>query len=245
MPLPSSGAISFGDIDNIIGQSGQQISLDDPLCRSLSGDLTGTVRMSDFYGKPRSGSITQTIPGTYTLTVPAGVTSMSVEIVGGGGGGGAGGYSCGNGGTGSGGGSGGIIQQTVPVDQLSVVTYVVGAGGKHAYNIDCGHNNNNAGSSGSDYGGSGGSSSFGDLTATGGEGGHPDAYGGGADGGAGGSPGGVDGSASPGGQNNYAGEPGGQNGSGYGGGGRSGANGGIGFIEGALNGQNGVVIIRY
>lgn len=68
------------------------------------------------------GVLTQTVAGTYNFTVPAGVTSLSVECWGGGGGGGGGAY-------GGGGGGGEYAADTVTVTPGNSYTYVVGAGG--------------------------------------------------------------------------------------------------------------------
>jgi hypothetical protein len=72
-------------------------------------------------------TVTQTSPGTYTFTVPAGVTSLNVQCWGGGGGG--------NGsvppppGGGGGGGGGYAGNPSYAVSPGQVITYVVGAGG--------------------------------------------------------------------------------------------------------------------
>lgn len=90
------------------------------------------------------------VPGGHTYTVPSGVTSVSVLVVGGGGGGGAG--------AGGGGGAGGLIYQTgysvTPGASLSVT---VGAGGPGTANEAA-------------RGTSGGNSVFNDLVAIGGGG---------------------------------------------------------------------------
>lgn len=67
-------------------------------------------------------------PGTYTLTVPDGVTSIEVSGVGGGGGGGYGRDQK----QGAGGGGGGVSSQILTVTPGEVLTVVVGAGGRGA-----------------------------------------------------------------------------------------------------------------
>lgn len=90
--------------------------------------------------------------GTFTFTVPAGVTKIMVEVWGGGGGGGDGGS-----GGGGGGGAGGYGKDMFTVSPATTYTVIVGAGG-------AGGNFTN--------GGNGGTSSFGSLiSATGGTGG--------------------------------------------------------------------------
>jgi hypothetical protein len=66
-------------------------------------------------------------PGTYSWTVPSGVTSITVDVWGGGGGGGAGGRS-GSAGYGAGGGGGGYSQSTYSVTGGEVFNITVGAG---------------------------------------------------------------------------------------------------------------------
>lgn len=70
---------------------------------TFAGSLSaGTVDMSKLVGQTTN----YLTPGTYTLTVPTGMTSMQATLVGGGGGGGHGGISTWLGGGGGGGGSG-------------------------------------------------------------------------------------------------------------------------------------------
>lgn len=54
MSLPSSGKISLNDIRNELGTTGK-ISLNDKEVRDLAGKSSGTIKLSDFYGK--SGDI--------------------------------------------------------------------------------------------------------------------------------------------------------------------------------------------
>lgn len=65
-----------------------------------------------------------TTPGSYSFTVPAGVTSIQVRMSGGGGGGGGA-----TGGTGGTGGSGELIEETLTVTPGESLAIVVGAGG--------------------------------------------------------------------------------------------------------------------
>lgn len=118
------------------------------------------------------GQSTQTFntPGTYTFTVPSGVTSITVEAWGAGGGGGNGG-----GGGGNGGGGGGYAKSTFAVTPGSTYYYTVGLGGLA---------NNNGGNSilesanatllvasGGKSGGAGGNTNTGTITFNGGSGG--------------------------------------------------------------------------
>lgn len=99
-------------------------------------------------------------PGSYTFTVPAGVTQLMVEVLGGGGAGGAsanGGSASISGNAGGGGGAGGYSRKLCSVSPGALVAVTVGLGGAAVA---------------SGNGGNGGSSSFGSFcSATGGSGG--------------------------------------------------------------------------
>lgn len=118
-------------------------------------------------GKPPYNKIEWRMPGTYTFTVPAGVTTAKITLAGGGGGGG--GYATNvysANGSGGKGGNGNLLVDNVPV-LPSTYKIIVGAGG------DAGKNNV-SGSSYEYYGGagaSGGASTFGSYTSNGGGGG--------------------------------------------------------------------------
>lgn len=131
-------------------------------------------------GKPPYNKIEYRTPGTYTITIPAGVTAIQAEIAGAGGGG------AGNNWVndapmelGGNGGSGALITQKIAVTPLSTLTIIVGAGGA-------------GGSYWGRPGGAGGSSSIVNfITARGGGGGLKDnkngtSYGNGGAGGLGG-----------------------------------------------------------
>jgi hypothetical protein len=109
MPLPLSGAISIGVINTELGrESTATSSLDETALRSLANKPSGTISLSDFYGKALAsfvtasgGSITTdgdfrihtfTSTGTFTVTNPGnsvGSNTIEVLIVAGGGGGGS------------------------------------------------------------------------------------------------------------------------------------------------------------
>lgn len=94
MPIQASGPVSFPNIANVVYNSTTiQISLNDTDVRYLLGRLSGTISMSDAYGKPTAGNtgVTYNTAGSYTFYVPA-YQYLSVEVSGGGQGG--------NGGTG-------------------------------------------------------------------------------------------------------------------------------------------------
>ena len=125
--------------------------------RLEGADAAGEV--TAWYGNSSAATTSLPIPlkssftdvGDHTFTVPAGISSVGVLIVGGGGGGG--------GGTGGGGGAGGLIHiDTYAVTPESSIPVTVGAGGTGGSGI-------------SSLGTSGGASSFGSLVALGGGGG--------------------------------------------------------------------------
>jgi hypothetical protein len=126
---------------------------------------TFTITRSADGTVPPSQPVITTFNSSTSWTVPAGVTSVEVLVVGGGGAGG--------GGTGAGGGGGGVIQNSsYAVTSGSSITVTVGAGG-----VGVGNNR----------GGNGGNSAFGSLVAVGGGGGGSNITGfNGANGGSGG-----------------------------------------------------------
>lgn len=134
-----------------------------PLCetsdpRATAGrakEHTGDLYAIATSGTPAYKKVTYSTPGSFTFTVPAGVTKLRVEVAGGGGGGGgADGQSAGKGGNG---GSGAKTNTTFAVTAGASVAVVVGAGGSSAYK------KNN--------GGTGGTSKAGSVSARGGNGG--------------------------------------------------------------------------
>ena len=134
-----------------------------PLCetsapRATAGrakEHTGDLYAIATSGTPAYKKVTYSTPGSFTFTVPAGVTKLRVEVAGGGGGGGgADGKSAGKGGNG---GSGAKTNTTFAVTAGASVAVVVGAGGSSAYK------KNN--------GGTGGTSKAGSVSARGGNGG--------------------------------------------------------------------------
>lgn len=250
MSLQSSGPISFLNIRTQLGTSGP-LSLGSTAARGLSGDITGPVKMNDFYGKPVHGSQNFTTPGTYTFTVPYGISSLSVNVIGAGGGGGGGGYNCGDGGAGAGGGSGGHQSVNLTVVGGQTYTVTVGAGGLHGVNNQTCHGGLQCttGANGSSQtGGTGGTSSIsgsaGTVSSTGGGGGQGSTSYGCYSGGSGGYPSGVAGPTNCTDAGNQAGAPtgpGGSNGTGYGTGGHSGTNNGV----CASDGVAGAVLISW
>jgi len=119
-----------------------------------------------------SGSQEYTTPGTYSFTVPSGITSLfALFVAGGGGGGGGGAITNGLYGTGTfysaGGGGGGQGITRITVTPGQIVSVVVGAGGAHGTDAACGTGWSSFGTSGF----TGGNSSVGGAVATGGTGG--------------------------------------------------------------------------
>ena len=236
MALPSSGAISFNQVNVELGLAGTtSINLNQATVRTLFGVASGAISMSNGYGKSNGavatgGTIVDsggyrahifTSSGTFTVSSNSPGRAMDALLVGGGGGGG--------GLIGSGGGGGGIVYRagaTMSVTSYSVTVGYGGSGGQ---------------ASGSIAGYSGGNSLFNGDEAYGGGGGGTDSW---ISGGNGGCGGGGRSPSSPG-----AGWQGGGGGAGsvgppyYGGGGGgagavgSGPNGGIGLAY-ATSGTN-------
>ncbi|MDO8553144.1 MAG: hypothetical protein Q7S01_06525 [bacterium] len=123
-----------------------------------------------------------TAPGTYTFTVPAGVSTVTATIAGAGGGGG-GATMSGDYWTGGGGGSGGYVTQDISVTAGQQLTIVVGAGGcagRYYYfgtdrwaetGVDWTSATYHGCPAGQYSGGNGGASSVGSVSAAGGHGG--------------------------------------------------------------------------
>lgn len=105
--------------------------------------MTIILTMSLVFIKTGLGQIvTQSTPGNYTFTVPAGVTSITIQAWGAGGAGGSG--NSGNGPRGGGGG-GAFATRTISVTPLTTFNYTVGSGGVPSSNS--GNNPSTAGSS--------------------------------------------------------------------------------------------------
>lgn len=71
MALPSSGKISFADINKVLcygSPYNQQISLNDSAVRSLFGDTSGQISMADGYGKTTYTRIANATGGTITYS---------------------------------------------------------------------------------------------------------------------------------------------------------------------------------
>jgi hypothetical protein len=92
-------------------------------CQVANG--SGTVALADVTSVQVScqNELTYTTPGSYTWTVPSGVTNITVVAIGGGGGGGAGGA------PGGAGGSGAEVTSVLAVQPGDTVAIYVGAGG--------------------------------------------------------------------------------------------------------------------
>lgn len=124
-----------------------------------------------FFVAPNISSAgTQTFTSSGSFSVPAGVTSLTVDAIGGGGAGGGGT----NEGAGGGGGGGGRSTETFAVTSGQVLGVTVGSGGGHSGAPHC-----EPGADAYAIGGSGGLSSVGSVTAYGGVGGSGQMAGGG------------------------------------------------------------------
>lgn len=125
MTTPSSGAISFSQIGNIVkGSATAQISLGESGTRTLFGvAASGQISITSGYNKPAAGSASYSTPGSYTFFVPI-YEFLNVDVMGGSGGGGGGAdhnpgfYNCG-------GNAGGAAGES----RFASSTPVVGGGG--------------------------------------------------------------------------------------------------------------------
>lgn len=112
-----------------------------PLCstsdsRATAGRIkehTGTIFAIATSGTPAYQKVTYSTPGSYTFTVPAGVTKLRVEVAGGGGSSGGGDFYWDgddkNYFRGGKGGNGAKINTSISVTPFSKITIIVGAGG--------------------------------------------------------------------------------------------------------------------
>ena len=89
MTLPSSGAITLGNVASVIkGSSNANIRMGDTETRLLLGNTTGVASLGSARGKPIAGNTSYTSPGTYTFLVPP-YETLTANVNGAGGGGGA------------------------------------------------------------------------------------------------------------------------------------------------------------
>lgn len=105
---------------------------------STSNPFTDSVKLDKSYSAVTYSTTTSwTTPGTYTWTVPAGVTKIQAEVAGAGGGGGGGVNVLGVGTifmSGGNGGRGELISTVLEVIPLSTINIVVGKGGNEGSN---------------------------------------------------------------------------------------------------------------
>lgn len=154
MPLQTSGAISINDIATEFGGTAPH-SLSEyyaggglvPAGTSGTNGAvpsSGQISLWNFYGTTKAITAhSYFTPGTYTFTVPAGVTYISAIMVGGGGGGGTGGAPIGTIGpassAGGGGGGGGLMWvNNLQVNPGDTFTVFVGSGGSDFYEQNAG-----------------------------------------------------------------------------------------------------------
>ncbi len=156
MTLQSSGAISIQNITTELGQGQLTFGLNDANGRILAGVPSGTISLSNFYGKGVGhGSTLFNTVGAFSFTVPPLIYQLSVRIRGGGGGGGRGVNNGSDVFAAGAGGSGYLTEVVINVFPGQVITGSVGLGG--------------LGNSGN--GDAGGSSSFDIYVSSGGNGG--------------------------------------------------------------------------
>lgn len=130
------------------------VALNDSMATKGRVIKNGTPYAIKTQAKPSYTKSTYTTVGTFTFTVPSGVTTLRCEVAGGGGGGGSGGNFRGGAGGGSGYKQFGVL---LPVTPYSVIEITVGAGG--------------AGGSNGGNGSDGGASKVSSIVANGGIGG--------------------------------------------------------------------------
>ena len=149
MPIPTTGQISFLDLQNEFGGS-YPISFSEyykggayTTNNNTSVPTSGIIRISNFKGTKwyMPGSTTFTTTGTIQWQVPKGVYSIDVITIGGGGGGSGGGGDRNDGGVG--GYAGKYITTTVPVTALTTISIIVGTGGAGGKGIYSGSNGMN------------------------------------------------------------------------------------------------------
>lgn len=133
----ASGLTSITNVPSLIASgSSSTFRITAPAGRSAGthGDTIyvntnlGTTNIPVSFSVISTGTIEFSTPGTYSWTVPTGVTSATVTVVGAGGGGG-GSTEVGYGGGGGGGGSGGLIEQSLALTAGETLSITVGAGG--------------------------------------------------------------------------------------------------------------------
>ena len=146
MTLPSSGALSLGNIKTEFGGNTSPKMSDyyaggsfvpSGTVSPVSGSVptSGTIHISNFYGTTKFTGRVDTFnagnPGTGSVTVPFGARTVTITIEGGGGGGGAGiqSSSAGGGGGGASGGTNGVTRAIAPADWGASVSYTLGAAG--------------------------------------------------------------------------------------------------------------------
>jgi hypothetical protein len=236
MALPVSGVINTNQINVELRKAGTtQGSLNDSDWRVLATVPSGTISLSNFYGKVGyvPGSASYPSSGTYTWTVPPSVTSISITLIGAAGG--NGGYDCSSG---SGGYPGWKLTGTYSVTPGQVFRFYIGSGGGNGASSAAGYGGGTSGANNLGYGGGAGGNAGPEGSSGGGGGGGGAtvvtvdgvvrivAGGGGGGGGAGcqgggeGQVGGSSGSIAGGNADNHGGDGGG------GGGGGGGSNGG-------------------
>lgn len=240
MTLPASGPISLGDIATEFGGAAPH-SISEYYGAAAGVPTSGAISLGDFHGKSANivGQAEYTTSGSYTFTVPAGVTSVCAVCVGPGG----------NADSRAGGGGGGLAyKNNIAVTPGQNITVVVGAppvdntvgawGTNSKFGTYCeagaGQNSSNT----RNTGGLGGGLVTGDGGGTGGQGGG----GGSGNSGAGGGAAGYTGNGGAGaGSGTGSDGAGGGGGGGYGGASTSGsgAGGGVGIYGQGANGTGG------
>lgn len=143
MAIPGTGTVSFSDLqtefggENPISISEYYRGGDYTTDNNTDVPVSGVISVSDFYGAELlvAGSVTFSTSGSYSWTIPSGITSVTVTVTGGSGGGASGYYTYNakfntyTAQFGGDGGGGATAVNTFSVSSGNTLIIIVGAGG--------------------------------------------------------------------------------------------------------------------